>query len=213
MTQCLYSKTGQVQKSVVREICTLRSVGTGGGRPPPVTRSKAEWLSYSTVTLRFRSERRGAHQRVFCCQPPCVAVGGFGQPWIGTRAGLVVKLSRRAPCSAGLPTSSESRDVFENPELAKLAAAVTLGKRDADRRPRLRGCNPIGVVLGRLQKIGESMGFSEKFQAISFPNAYPELEYDSSICRNQTKIHHHFSESQLDYILLRRGRLCTSNPT
>jgi hypothetical protein len=25
-------------KSVVREICTLRSVGTGGGRPPPVTR-------------------------------------------------------------------------------------------------------------------------------------------------------------------------------
>ena len=28
----------QLLKSVVREICTPRSVGTGGGRPPPVTR-------------------------------------------------------------------------------------------------------------------------------------------------------------------------------
>src|SRR5882672_7376983 len=28
----------QPPKSVVREICTPRSVGTGGGRPPPVTR-------------------------------------------------------------------------------------------------------------------------------------------------------------------------------
>ena len=29
-------------KSVVREIRTLRSVGTGGGRPPPVTRCAEE---------------------------------------------------------------------------------------------------------------------------------------------------------------------------
>jgi hypothetical protein len=28
----------QRPKSVVREICTLRSVGAGGGRPPPATR-------------------------------------------------------------------------------------------------------------------------------------------------------------------------------
>src|SRR5258705_2718780 len=28
----------QLPKSVVRQICTPRSVGTGGGRPPPVTR-------------------------------------------------------------------------------------------------------------------------------------------------------------------------------
>ena len=28
----------QLPKSVVREICTLRSVGAGGGRPPPATR-------------------------------------------------------------------------------------------------------------------------------------------------------------------------------
>jgi hypothetical protein len=30
--------------------CVERILGTGGGRPPPVTRSKAEWLRYSTVT-------------------------------------------------------------------------------------------------------------------------------------------------------------------
>jgi hypothetical protein len=32
------SAVNHLLKSVVREICTLRSVGTGGGRPPPVTR-------------------------------------------------------------------------------------------------------------------------------------------------------------------------------
>ena len=32
------SAVNHLLKSVVREISTLRSVGTGGGRPPPVTR-------------------------------------------------------------------------------------------------------------------------------------------------------------------------------
>jgi hypothetical protein len=32
------SAVNHLLKSVVREICTLRSVGTEGGRPPPVTR-------------------------------------------------------------------------------------------------------------------------------------------------------------------------------
>ena len=32
------SAVKHLPKSVVREIRTLRSVGTGGGRPPPVTR-------------------------------------------------------------------------------------------------------------------------------------------------------------------------------
>ena len=32
------SAVNHLLKSVVRAICTLRSVGTGGGRPPPVTR-------------------------------------------------------------------------------------------------------------------------------------------------------------------------------
>jgi hypothetical protein len=36
--QALAVLSNHLLKSVVREICTLRSVGTGGGRPPPVTR-------------------------------------------------------------------------------------------------------------------------------------------------------------------------------
>src|SRR6266404_2582721 len=40
-------------KSVVREICTLRSVGTGGGRPPPVTR----WVASRDVPLSRLTER------------------------------------------------------------------------------------------------------------------------------------------------------------
>jgi hypothetical protein len=32
------SAVNQLPTSVVREICTLRSVGAGGGRPPPATR-------------------------------------------------------------------------------------------------------------------------------------------------------------------------------
>src|SRR6267142_4051157 len=46
-------------KSVVREICTLRSVGTGGGRPPPVTRWVAPRgvpLSRSIDTMRPRTD-------------------------------------------------------------------------------------------------------------------------------------------------------------
>ena len=36
------SAVKHLPKSVVREICTLRTVGTGGGRPPPVTRWGAQ---------------------------------------------------------------------------------------------------------------------------------------------------------------------------
>src|SRR5262249_14198482 len=38
------SAVNDLLKSVVREICTLRSVGTGGGRPPPVTRCRGRRL-------------------------------------------------------------------------------------------------------------------------------------------------------------------------
>src|ERR1700686_4584053 len=41
------SAVNHLLKSVVREICTLRSVGTGGGRPPPVTR----WVALRGVPL------------------------------------------------------------------------------------------------------------------------------------------------------------------
>src|SRR5262249_53002050 len=40
-------------KSVVREVCTLRSVGIGGGRPPPVTRSEPIGRATRPVTNRY----------------------------------------------------------------------------------------------------------------------------------------------------------------
>src|ERR1035437_3790266 len=48
LEQIAVKAVNQLPKSVVREIRTPRSVGTGGGRPPPVTRwdgkrSVAEW--------------------------------------------------------------------------------------------------------------------------------------------------------------------------
>src|SRR3984893_14539543 len=47
----------QRPKSVVREIRTPRSVGTGGGRPPPVTR----WAASRDVPLsRLTAAARGA---------------------------------------------------------------------------------------------------------------------------------------------------------
>ena len=49
----------QRPKSVVREIRTPRSVGTGGGRPPPVTR----WARRNPRPYRDhrRSDRQGLH--------------------------------------------------------------------------------------------------------------------------------------------------------
>ena len=38
LEQIAVKAVNQLPKSVVREIRTPRSVGTGGGRPPPVTR-------------------------------------------------------------------------------------------------------------------------------------------------------------------------------
>jgi hypothetical protein len=38
LEQIAVKAVNQLPKSVVREICTPRSVGAGGGRPPPATR-------------------------------------------------------------------------------------------------------------------------------------------------------------------------------
>src|SRR3984893_208388 len=49
------SAVNHLLKSVVREICTLRSVGTGGGRPPPVTRwAPSNGCPYRNLQIRFR---------------------------------------------------------------------------------------------------------------------------------------------------------------
>ena len=64
LEQIAVKAVNQLPKSVVREIRTPRSVGTGGGRPPPVTRwdgkrSVAEWpkLPRPSSTLPFETSR------------------------------------------------------------------------------------------------------------------------------------------------------------
>src|SRR6202040_1067441 len=51
------SAVNHLLKSVVREICTLRSLGTGGGRPPPVTR----WVVPRGVPLSRSSAHSGRY--------------------------------------------------------------------------------------------------------------------------------------------------------
>src|SRR4029077_1476750 len=58
LEQIAVKAVNQLPKSVVREIRTLRSVGTGGGRPPPVTR----WMwkrSHGRATKAPPDERGG----------------------------------------------------------------------------------------------------------------------------------------------------------
>src|SRR5450759_2437205 len=64
LEQIAVKAVNQLPKSVVREIRTPRSVGAGGGRPPPVTRwdgkrSVAEWpkLPRPSSTLPFETCR------------------------------------------------------------------------------------------------------------------------------------------------------------
>jgi hypothetical protein len=74
LEQIAVKAVNQLPKSVVREIRTPRSVGAGGGRPPPATRwdgkrSVAEWpkLPRPSSTLPFRTWWLGlaksAHRR------------------------------------------------------------------------------------------------------------------------------------------------------
>jgi len=54
----------QLPKSVVREIRTPRSVGTGGGRPPPVTRcGDGNILTYSDMPAGSRAGQKPLNYR------------------------------------------------------------------------------------------------------------------------------------------------------
>src|SRR5450759_1277877 len=57
LEQIAVKAVNQLPKSVVREIRTPRSVGTGGGRPPPVTRCEdGNILTYSAVGFACRRQ-------------------------------------------------------------------------------------------------------------------------------------------------------------
>src|SRR3954452_23891897 len=75
----------QQPKSVVREIRTPRSVGTGGRRLPPVTRCGQQWPSLPESKLE-------AAQRSIAAAKPACAVGAR-RP-----------LGTMSTCSASLPT-------------------------------------------------------------------------------------------------------------
>ena len=58
LEQIAAKAVNQLPKSVVREVRTPRSVGTGGGRPPPVTRCPGRNSSGLLGTIRHS---------VYCC--------------------------------------------------------------------------------------------------------------------------------------------------
>jgi hypothetical protein len=71
--------------------------------------------------------------------------------------------------------------------------------------PGLRGCNPIGFVRERLQKMGDQPRYQRKLPKNSWRYIYHKLVCEISNCRDKTKVLHHFLASQLDYTLFRRG--------
>src|ERR1039458_7019182 len=62
LTQIAVKAANQLPKSVVREIRTPRSVGTGGGRPPPVTRWM--WKRNHGGTIEAPPDERGGNRYV-----------------------------------------------------------------------------------------------------------------------------------------------------
>src|ERR1017187_7320449 len=65
LEQIAVKAANQLPKSVVREIRTPRSVGTGGGRPPPVTR----WL-YSSRRIAKACRERNDFVMIVALDPP-----------------------------------------------------------------------------------------------------------------------------------------------
>src|SRR4029077_16745989 len=59
LEQIAVKAVNQLPKSVVREIRTLRSVGTGGGRLPPVTR----WAASNGRPYRDKESYSGCRRR------------------------------------------------------------------------------------------------------------------------------------------------------
>ena len=62
LEQIAVKAVNQLPKSVVREIRTPRSVGTGGGRPPPVTRWM--WKRNHGGTIEAPPDERGGNRYV-----------------------------------------------------------------------------------------------------------------------------------------------------
>src|ERR1035437_4845150 len=62
LEQIAVKAVNQLPKSVVREIRTPRSVGTGGGRPPPVTRWM--WKRSHGETIEAPPDERGGNRYV-----------------------------------------------------------------------------------------------------------------------------------------------------
>src|ERR1039458_3236227 len=62
LEQIAVKAANQLPKSVVREIRTPRSVGTGGGRPPPVTRWM--WKRNHGRTIEAPPDERGVNKYV-----------------------------------------------------------------------------------------------------------------------------------------------------
>src|ERR1039458_1314599 len=62
LEQIAVKAANQLPKSVVREIRTPRSVGTGGGRPPPVTRWM--WKRNHGGTIEAPPDERGGNRYV-----------------------------------------------------------------------------------------------------------------------------------------------------
>jgi hypothetical protein len=62
LEQIAVKAANQLPKSVVREIRTPGSVGTGGGRPPPVTR----WVLSNEHPYRDRKNRHRLETGRFC---------------------------------------------------------------------------------------------------------------------------------------------------
>src|SRR5580692_5418508 len=79
----------QRPKSVVREIRTPRSVGTGGGRPPPVTR----WAPSNGCPYRNRKLRRV----LVYCEPGRPGPGRMASP-AATLAVAGAALRLAIPC-------------------------------------------------------------------------------------------------------------------
>jgi hypothetical protein len=75
LEQIAVKAVNQLPKSVVREIRTPRSVGAGGGRPPPATR----WARRNPRPYRDHEAKRRLHHRwrpqKVRCRQPCLDLG------------------------------------------------------------------------------------------------------------------------------------------
>src|SRR6478736_8863962 len=62
LEQIAVKAVNQLPKSVVREIRTPRSVGAGGGRPPPATRWERKRSAYQRVTAPLLDSTQAAER-------------------------------------------------------------------------------------------------------------------------------------------------------